>query len=105
VNPANDVLIEGLWWLGAAMLVTGSVIIGRREEGKEVGAAGTAGAEPGLLARDEDGDYTDEPDAPPPSVGRDLSTGQRQGAYDENSNDFEMLDPWRAQAGEDGASR
>jgi hypothetical protein len=33
--------LPGLWWLGAAMLVAGSVIIGRREEGKDVGAAGT----------------------------------------------------------------
>jgi hypothetical protein len=34
---AFDVMLTvkppGLWWLGAAMLVTGSVIIGRREEG------------------------------------------------------------------------
>lgn len=52
----------GLWWLGAAMLVAGSVIIGRREEGKEVGTAGTAGTagnEPAVGAqqgfRDEGG--------------------------------------------------
>lgn len=37
--------LPGLWWLGAAMLVAGSVIIGMREEGekKEV-IAGTGGA-------------------------------------------------------------
>lgn len=29
----------GLWWLGASMLVAGSVIIGRREEGKDAGGA------------------------------------------------------------------
>ncbi|KAF2162643.1 hypothetical protein M409DRAFT_68947 [Zasmidium cellare ATCC 36951] len=51
--------LPGLWWLGAAMLVAGSVIIGRREEGKDVGTAGTAGSEPTV--------YVDEPDAPPPS--------------------------------------
>lgn len=44
--------IAGLWWLGAAMLVAGSVIIGRREEGKDVGSAGTAGSEPAVF-RDE----------------------------------------------------
>lgn len=41
------------------MLVAGSVIIGRREEGKEVGTAGTAGNEPAVGAqqgfRDEGG--------------------------------------------------
>ena len=50
--------LPGLWFLGAAMLVAGSVIIGRREEGKESGAAGTAGAEPTVLVGEDD------PDAP-----------------------------------------
>ncbi|KAI5362774.1 putative transmembrane protein [Septoria linicola] len=61
--------LPGLWWLGAAMLVAGSVIIGRREEGnKDIGTAGTAGAEPTVAAGVVDLDtYTDEPDAPPPS--------------------------------------
>jgi len=51
-----------LWWLGAAFLVAGSVIIGRREEGKEVGAASTAGAEPTVVA--QDAFFQDDPDAP-----------------------------------------
>jgi hypothetical protein len=48
------------------MLVAGSVIIGRREEGKETGDAGTAGAEPVVLAGDssETTPFADEPDAP-----------------------------------------
>lgn len=48
------------------MLVAGSVIIGRREEGKETGDAGTAGAEPTVLAADssETTPFHDEPDAP-----------------------------------------
>ena len=50
--------LPGLWFLGAAMLVAGSVIIGRREEGKESGTAGTAGAEPTVIAGEDD------PDAP-----------------------------------------
>lgn len=33
--------LPGLWWMGAAFLVIGSVIIGRREEGKSVGAGST----------------------------------------------------------------
>ena len=42
--------LPGLWFLGAALLVAGSVIIGAREEkegrgGAEVGAVGTAGRE------------------------------------------------------------
>lgn len=58
--------LPGLWLLGAAMLVAGSVIIGRREEGKETGDAGTAGAEPTVLATtdSETTRFADEPDAP-----------------------------------------
>jgi len=55
-------LFLGLWWLGASFLVAGSVIIGRREEGKETGTAGTAGAEPAVAVPDA---FQDEPDAPP----------------------------------------
>lgn len=33
----------GLWWLGAGMLVAGSVIIGRREEGKDAGPTAATG--------------------------------------------------------------
>ncbi|KAK4494756.1 hypothetical protein PRZ48_014112 [Zasmidium cellare] len=75
--------LPGLWWLGAAMLVAGSVIIGRREEGKDVGAAGTAGSEPAVGT----GEYVDEPDATVERVGspkNDLS-----GAY-EDSDEIEM---------------
>lgn len=52
---AHDV--SGLWWLGAAMLVAGSVIIGRREEGKDAGSTGTVGNEPtgGAQAGFQDG--------------------------------------------------
>ncbi|EME40657.1 hypothetical protein DOTSEDRAFT_177771 [Dothistroma septosporum NZE10] len=60
--------LPGLWWLGAAMLVAGSVIIGGREEGKELGTAGTVGAEPIALNLDVQDNYTDEPDAPPPAA-------------------------------------
>ncbi|KAI5252855.1 hypothetical protein E4T42_03235 [Aureobasidium subglaciale] len=58
--------LPGLWLLGAAMLVAGSVIIGRREEGKDTGSAGTAGAEPTVLASDtsDNTPFADEPDAP-----------------------------------------
>jgi uncharacterized membrane protein len=57
--------LPGVWWLGASMLVAGSVIIGRREEDKKVGNAGTAGAEP-LAAQAAQGEqenrFKDEPD-------------------------------------------
>lgn len=43
--------LPGLWWLGAALLVAGSVIIGRREEGNKAGVEATTGIEP-LLERD-----------------------------------------------------
>ncbi|KAL1583470.1 hypothetical protein WHR41_07558 [Cladosporium halotolerans] len=54
--------LPGLWWLGASFLVAGSVIIGRREEGKESGDAGTAGTEATVAAGGQV--YSDEPDAP-----------------------------------------
>ncbi|KAF2188279.1 hypothetical protein K469DRAFT_567022 [Zopfia rhizophila CBS 207.26] len=48
--------LPGMWWLGAALLVAGSVIIGRREEGNKAGVEATTGVEP-LLQRDStDGD-------------------------------------------------
>lgn len=67
------------------MLVAGSVIIGRREEGKEIGAVGTGAAEPEVGS--PAATYTDEPDAPPPSVGRSdpLAVG-RHGAYEDHSD-------------------
>lgn len=46
--------LPGLWWLGAALLVSGSVIIGRREEGNKVGSTSTAGNEPLLTTGDGD---------------------------------------------------
>ncbi|GAB7346756.1 hypothetical protein MBLNU459_g1860t1 [Dothideomycetes sp. NU459] len=64
--------LPGLWWLGAAMLVAGSVIIGRREEGKDAGNAGTAGAEPRVAAGEgrDDALFVDEPDAPLAKAGK-----------------------------------
>lgn len=58
--------LTGLWWLGAGMLVAGSVVIGMRDEGEGEGKEGGAGAgEVPLLdgegaAREEDGDGEDE---------------------------------------------
>jgi hypothetical protein len=45
--------LPGLWWLGAAMLVTGSVIIGMREETEKKDVVATTGEAP-LLDRDGD---------------------------------------------------
>jgi hypothetical protein len=64
------------------MLVAGSVIIGTREEGKEVSPAGTTGPDPALAAAS----YSDEPDAPPPSVGRPPVRTDSDGAYDDGSD-------------------
>ncbi|KAF2744302.1 hypothetical protein M011DRAFT_408889 [Sporormia fimetaria CBS 119925] len=44
--------LPGLWWLGAAMLVAGSVIIGRREAATAKEGDGTSAGE-GLLQSDE----------------------------------------------------
>lgn len=43
--------LPGLWWLGASLLVAGSVIIGMREETEKKSAVATAGEAP-LLNRD-----------------------------------------------------
>lgn len=80
------------------MLVAGSVIIGRREESKDVGAAGTVGAEPAVGTGHET--YADEPDAPPPSVGSPKHGGLRDGAY-EDSDEIEM-EPRKAESVEGG---
>ncbi|KAF2801619.1 uncharacterized protein BDZ99DRAFT_220190 [Mytilinidion resinicola] len=58
-------LLPGVWWIGAAMLVAGSVIIGSREEAKKTGDAGTGGAEPLLAGQEgfrdeEEADKSDE---------------------------------------------
>lgn len=53
--------LPGLWWLGAAFLVAGSVIIGRREEDTKAAVEATTGIEPLL-----DDDRWDERDGPSP---------------------------------------
>ena len=66
--------VAGLWWLGASFLVAGSVIIGRREEGKE--GAVTVG-EPSAAAAGNT--YRDEPDAPLAGAGGiELEGGERR---------------------------
>lgn len=85
------------------MLVTGSVIIGRREDGKEVGAAGTAGAEPIVGGAATVGDYTDEPDAPPPSVRNVPSIDSGEATY-QASSDIELMDPTSTAGGESSNS-
>ncbi|PVI02495.1 hypothetical protein DM02DRAFT_670496 [Periconia macrospinosa] len=57
--------LPGLWWLGAAMLVAGSVIIGRRDEGtaaKSQSANAAAEGSEGERARFLDEDGTEEVD-------------------------------------------
>ena len=60
--------LPGLWWLGAAMLVAGSVIVGMREEGEEEGGnhraadADAEGEGPLLDAQGEANDFRDEDD-------------------------------------------
>jgi uncharacterized membrane protein len=58
--------LPALWLLGAAMLVAGSVIIGRREEGKETGNKGAVGSEQPVAAIHgfESTPFADDPDAP-----------------------------------------
>jgi hypothetical protein len=55
--------LPGLWWLGAAMLVAGSVIIGMREEGEKKEVITGAGEAP-LLNREGEAsaDFMDSDD-------------------------------------------
>lgn len=80
------------------MLVTGSVIIGRREEGKETE---TSGPEPIVLDEASSTDYTDEPDAPPPSV-RAPQKPSDEGTYEESS-EFETMGTDGKRGGEAGS--
>lgn len=82
---------QGLWWLGAAMLVTGSVIIGTRDDGDKSSGKGNKKNDDNsspLVGAGEDVDldsYTDEPDAPVASrVG---NTSQVPGAADDDDDD------------------
>ncbi|KAF2708770.1 hypothetical protein K504DRAFT_380154 [Pleomassaria siparia CBS 279.74] len=50
--------LPGLWWLGAAFLVAGSVIIGSRDEGNKAGVDATPGFEP-LLDEDNRNGFED----------------------------------------------
>ena len=57
--------LPGLWWLGAALLVAGSVIIGMREETEKQGVAATTGEAPLLDTRNGEGEanaFRDEDD-------------------------------------------
>jgi len=56
--------LPGIWWLGAALLVAGSVIIGRREEESKAVGEGANAAET-LLGRDsvDSGSFRDHADA------------------------------------------
>jgi hypothetical protein len=49
--------LPGVWWLGAAMLVAGSVIIGMRDETEKTGVVASTGEAPLL---DREGDANDE---------------------------------------------
>lgn len=82
------------------MLVTGSVIIGRREEGKEVEVG--SGTEPIVLDATSTTDYTDEPDAPPPSV-RNASRKFSGEETHEESSDLELTGSNGKVVGESGS--
>ncbi|KAK4983963.1 hypothetical protein LTR66_008647 [Elasticomyces elasticus] len=56
-----------MWWAGAALLVAGSVIIGRREE-EGLGKGMDVGVEGVEMEEGRWGGYVDEPDAPLPDV-------------------------------------
>ncbi|KAF2659175.1 hypothetical protein K491DRAFT_560068, partial [Lophiostoma macrostomum CBS 122681] len=77
--------LPGLWWLGAALLVAGSVIIGRREEGNKAGVEATTGIEP-LLERDSV-DATGFRDEAEPGSQEDVELDSVKDADDEDTSD------------------
>ncbi|GIZ41443.1 hypothetical protein CKM354_000474600 [Cercospora kikuchii] len=102
--------LPGLWWLGASFLVAGSVIIGRREEGKDAETVGerdpNTAAAAGVAVNLET--YTDEPDAPPPSVSRtptsaNLENGRAYASDDSDSEAPETMDLLRQGAAADAS--
>lgn len=67
------------------MLVAGSVIIGTRDESGKQDVPVPAEAEPSVAVSLDT--YTDEPDAPPPSVGRhNVNEDRVEGTYDDDSD-------------------
>ncbi|KAF2009902.1 hypothetical protein BU24DRAFT_357316 [Aaosphaeria arxii CBS 175.79] len=66
--------LPGLWWVGASLLVAGSVIIGRREEGNKAGGEATTVTEPLIEGtNDADSRFKDE-DEPDNHNGLELNT-------------------------------
>lgn len=56
-----------MWWAGAALLVVGNVIIGRKDETKDADGA----AENEILVQQEEGQSEHEEDAAPPGIYKD----------------------------------
>lgn len=81
--------LPGLWWLGAAMLVAGSVIVGMREEEEKDGGVvpgeGDVGEGPLLTARGEANEaFTDEDDG---ASRHELDSVRRRSSSSERSDD------------------
>ena len=77
--------LPGLWWVGAAMLVAGSVIVGRGEEGetKEEGAGERVGGEGGALL----GDGADEDSGDEGASRHELESVRRRSSSSERSDE------------------
>ncbi|KAF1927906.1 uncharacterized protein M421DRAFT_421105 [Didymella exigua CBS 183.55] len=79
--------LPGLWWLGAAMLVAGSVIVGMREEGVKDKVAGTGDSDgdgPLLNAQGEANEFRDEDDV---GSRHELDSVRRRSSSSERSDD------------------
>ncbi|KAF2258494.1 hypothetical protein CC78DRAFT_526209 [Lojkania enalia] len=84
--------LPGLWWLGAALLVAGSVIIGRREEVNKAGVEATTGIEPLLEGDSRDGEperFQDEDEDERREEGLELDSVQKSDS--ENSSDVDGI--------------
>ncbi|KAK3706926.1 hypothetical protein LTR37_012425 [Vermiconidia calcicola] len=71
--------LPGLWWLGAGLLVAGSVIIGIREESREADAAGRAGSGPTSATKERHYDKADPPEINPAGDSNDYETDMKGG--------------------------
>lgn len=84
--------LPGLWFLGATLLVAGSVIIGRREEGHKAGVEATTGIEPLLEGeREGPGGFRDSDEEGEEEVELDRVKDRRNGEEEGSSGDEDAV--------------
>ncbi len=83
--------LPGLWWVGAALLVAGSVIIGSRDESTPGGSGSTAASEPAVRpdtppTQDE---FRDDPATKSPT-GKNAYAAEDEGSQRKSGDNLEL---------------